>query len=304
MCKSVINSFAGDSKISIEELSSEMKVVNIENDLMFASVSLFGGQVLTWQPKSESVPVLWASPLAKFDGNTAIRAGVPICWPWFGKHPTTVSAPSHGYARLCTWNLDHAVELNDGRLELLMSLPRSAQSGSNWIADVYLTVRVVIGGTLEMELTTHNKSASPISITEGLHTYFNVSDVGNVFVRGLDGCAYVDLTDDDQRCTQSGPITFEGEVGRIFVDCDKATIIEDRKFERAIHVQGLGSRSIAVWNPGLEVASKMSDLGSDSWRNMVCVETANARENAVLIEPEQQHSMTAIYSLSPLDRTH
>lgn len=292
-----MQSFAGNSKIHIEELASGLKVLNVENDLVVASVSLFGGQVLAWQPKSESVPVLWTSPLAKLDGNTAIRGGVPICWPWFGKHPITASAPSHGYARLCTWDLDHVVELDDGRLELLMSLPRTDQLGANRIADLYLAVRILIGVTLEVELTTHNESASPINITEGLHTYFNVSDVENVFVQGLDGCAYVDLTDDDRRSSQSGPITFNGEVGRIFVDCDRATVIEDQKFGRAIHVRGGGSRSIAVWNPGLEVASKMSDLGSEGWRNMVCVETANALENAVLVEPEQQHSLSAIYSV-------
>lgn len=287
--------------LNVEKLPSGVSVIHAANEFSEASISLFGGQVLSWQPKGESVPVLWTSPLAKFDGNTAIRGGVPICWPWFGKHQTEAAAPSHGYARICTWNLDHAVELDDGRLELLMSLPRAAQLGANRIADLYLAVRIVIGVTLEVELTTHNNSASPISITEGLHTYFNVSDVGNVFVQGLDGCAYVDLTDDDRRCGQSGPITFNGEVGRIFVDCDRATVIEDRKLGRAIHVSGAGSRSIAVWNPGLKVASKMSDLGSEGWRNMVCVETANALEDAVLLEPEQQHSLSAIYSVLPLN---
>lgn len=287
--------------LDIEKLPSGVSIVHVTNELCEASISLFGGQVLAWQPKGESVPVLWTSPLAKFDSNTAIRGGVPICWPWFGKHPSAASAPSHGYARLCTWDLDQAVELDDGRLELLMSLPRNAHLGADRIADLYLKVRIVIGVTLEVELTTHNKSASPISITEGLHTYFNVSDVGNVFVRGLDGCAYVDLTDDDRRCGQLGPITFNGEVGRIFVDCDRATVIEDRGLERAIHVSGAGSRSVAVWNPGLEVASKMPDLGSEGWRNMVCVETANALENAVLIEPEQQHLLSAIYSVLPLN---
>lgn len=285
--------------LNVEKLPSGVSVIHVANEFSEASISLFGGQVLSWKPRGESVPVLWTSPLAKFDGNTPIRGGAPICWPWFGKHPTMSCVPSHGYARLCTWDLDHAVELDDGRLELSMLLPHTAQFGAR-IAYLHLSVRIVIGTTLEVELTTHNKSASPISITEGLHTYFNVSDVGNVFVQGLDGCAYVDLTDDDRRHSQSGPITFNGEVGRIFVDCDRATVIEDRKLERAIHVSGAGSRSIAVWNPGLEVASKMADLGSEGWRNMVCVETANALENAILVEEEQKHKLVSIYSVSKL----
>jgi D-hexose-6-phosphate mutarotase len=69
---------------------------------------------------------------------------------------------------------------------------------------------------------------------------------------------------------------------------------------RMIRVASTGSRSIAVWNPGLDTASKMADLGSEGWRTMVCVETANAYENALVIEPWQQHTTSAVYTVAPL----
>ena len=100
--------------------------------------------------------------------------------------------------------------------------------------------------------------------------------------------------------SSQGRFFFEGELGRIFVNCDKTSVIEDRKLARAIHVAGAGSQSIAVWNPWLETASKMSDLGNEGWRSMVCVETANALENAILIQPGQHHTTTAIYSMTSL----
>jgi len=287
-------------QVRFEQLPSGLRTVHIENDLATASISLFGGQVLTWQPKHATDPVLWTSHLARFDAKTAIRGGVPICWPWFGKHPSAAIAPSHGYARLCAWEIDRIASLRDGRAEVVMSLPRSAQSGDHRLAGLSLSARVLIGDSLEVALTTHNKSAASVRITEGFHTYFHVSDIVDVQVTGLNDCEYVDLTDNDRRRHQKGAIAFAGEVGRVFVSCDRTCAIEDRQLGRLIRVASTGSQSIAVWNPGLNTASKMADLGSEGWRTMVCVETANALENAVIIAPGQQHTTSAVYTVAPL----
>jgi D-hexose-6-phosphate mutarotase len=175
-----------------------------KNDLASASISLFGGQVLTWQPKQAKDPVLWMSRLAKFDAKTAIRGGVPICWPWFGRHPGAATAPSHGYARLCAWELDRITALGDGRTEVVMSMPQSARSGDHRLADLGLSARVLVGDSLEVALTTHNKSAASVRVTEGFHTYFHVSDIADVQVTGLSDCEYIDLIDNDRRRRQTG----------------------------------------------------------------------------------------------------
>ncbi|CAA2929870.1 hypothetical protein [Arsenophonus endosymbiont of Bemisia tabaci] len=44
-----------------------------------------------------------------FRKNTAIRGGIPICWPWFG----LVAQPSHCFARLEEWQLTAHSELRD-----------------------------------------------------------------------------------------------------------------------------------------------------------------------------------------------
>jgi glucose-6-phosphate 1-epimerase len=41
----------------------------------------------------------------------------------------------------------------------------------------------------------------------------------------------------------------------------------------------------------------MYDLGPVDWQKMVCVESANALENFVTIEPEGQHTLTVKYSV-------
>lgn len=296
--------FGIGNELGFEEIAARITAIKVDTAQATASISLMGGQVLTWHPKSQQEPVLWVSKLAQYVPGKAIRGGVPICWPWFGAHPSDSRFPGHGYARVVPWEVASTNIDAFGVVEVDLTLAESDVAAklrpSDWPASVALSAHIRIGEKLEVTLTTTNNSDREIRLTEGLHTYFHVSDIENVRVLGLDDCEYVDLTDGNQRRQQSGPIVFEGELGRIFVNCDKTSVIEDRKLARAIHVAGTGSQSIAVWNPWLETASKMSDLGNEGWRSMVCVETSNALENAILIQPGQHHTTTAIYSVTSL----
>jgi glucose-6-phosphate 1-epimerase len=45
----------------------------------------------------------------------------------------------------------------------------------------------------------------------------------------------------------------------------------------------------------------MGDMGdADEWRKTVCVETANALENSVVISPNRTHTMSVEYSVEAL----
>jgi len=57
-----------------------------------ARIYLLGAQVTHFQPARQE-PVLWLSPLSAFEAGKAIRGGVPICWPWFGPHPSRADLP-------------------------------------------------------------------------------------------------------------------------------------------------------------------------------------------------------------------
>jgi D-hexose-6-phosphate mutarotase len=296
--------FGIGNALGFKEIAVGITAIEVETVLASASISLMGGQVLTWLLKSQQEPVLWVSKLAQYVPEKAIRGGVPICWPWFGAHSSDSHLPGHGFARVAPWEVASTNIDASGVVEVVLTLEESDVVAklrpSDWPASVALTAHIRIGETLEVTLTTTNNSDREIRLTEGLHTYFHISDIENVRVLGLEECEYVDLTDGNQRRQQSEPIVFQGELGRIFVNCDKKAVIEDRKLARAIHVVGAGSQSIAVWNPWLETASKMPDLGYEGWRSMVCVETANAMENAIIIQPGRHHMTTAIYSVTAL----
>lgn len=292
--------FGTNSEISFRQLPDNIVIAEISNSLATASVSLYGGHVLSWQPKNHTKRVLWLSDLVKFQQGKALRGGVPICWPWFGAHPSQASLPGHGYARITPWDLNSVQKLANGTTQLNLSLGKSEISQLHWQAEVHLELKIKVGDTIEISLTTVNKSDYEVTITEGLHTYFQVSDIANIRVLGLEGSNYIDLVNQNESHTQHNAITFNGELGRIFLNNQSTCVIEDPPLNRRIFIKKNGSNSTAVWNPGIDVASKMDDLGSSGWRNMVCVESANALGNSITLAAMKSHIHFAAYSVEPL----
>jgi len=208
--------------------------------------------------------------------------------------------PGHGYARITNWILKSIVSDADGMIEVFLTLGHSELALKHWSSRVSLDLKIPVGDTLEIELTTSKKGADAIEITEGLHTYFHVSDVANIQVIGLDGAEYVDIINENKRCTQLDSFSFDGELGRIYLNNKAVCSIKDKAYKRCISIEKVGSNSTAVWNPGFHVASKMPDLGPVEWKSMVCVESANALSNKILLAGSKNHRHKVIYSVSSL----
>ena len=292
--------YYGES-ISVGRLSNGFPVLEVENRVASATVSLYGGQILTWQPKHHLHPVLWVSQSVQFRHRKAIRAGVPICWPWFGAHWSDQNLPAHGYARLSLWEPCSVTTLPCGATVLTLVLQSDEVSQEYFSSNIRLELELTIGETLKVVLNTFNGSTESISLTEGFHTYFKISDISNVTVTGLEKQQYVDLADNNKIATQGDPIRFEGHVGRIFKDSQNACFINDHDWGRQIQIYKKGSNSTAVWNPGLDVAATMDDLGVDSWRDMLCVESVNTADDLVQVSPGEHHKLESSYSVSSLD---
>lgn len=164
--------FSAGSQISFRQLANGLVMAEVDTPLTTATVSLYGGHIVSWRPKQHVEPVLWLSKLAQFRQGKAIRGGVPICWPWFGAHLSQSSLPSHGYARISNWELTCLQTLTNGAIELTLLLVKSDSSEVSWNTDVQLTLKLTIGEILQIDLTTLNQSDQSVTFTEGLHTYF------------------------------------------------------------------------------------------------------------------------------------
>lgn len=291
---SLTQRFSHGRQLGFREVNG-LAVADIDTPLASAALCLQGAHLMTWRPQAQAEPVVWLSRLAKPAPGKSIRGGVPVCWPWFGPHATDTKLPAHGFARTVPWELTEARVAGDGTVELALALPGTEQTRALWPHRARAELRLSIGATLKAALTTVNDDDHPIVIGEALHTYFHIGDIGAARVRGLEGCAYLDKVDGGARRRQDGAIEFSGETDRIYVDTAAECVIEDARLRRRIHVAKTGSRSTVVWTPWTEKADRMGDFGPDGWRDMVCVESANAAENVVTVAPGGRHTLAVEY---------
>ncbi|OYY95217.1 MAG: D-hexose-6-phosphate mutarotase [Hydrogenophilales bacterium 28-61-23] len=268
----------------------------IDNALGSAYICLQGAHITTFRPKDQVEPVIWVSKFAKFAPGKSIRGGAPVCWPWFGAHATESSFPGHGFARTVMWEVTHSAALPGGETEITLALLETEQTHAQWPHKTRLELNVIVGKSLKASLNTSNLGDTPVQIGEALHTYFQIGDIEEVQVTGLENTVYLDKVGEVARKTQSGAITFNGEVDRVYVDTTATCTIVDARLNRRIVIAKTGSRSTVVWTPWTEKADKMGDFGPDGWRQMVCVESANALENGVTVAAGETHRMTVEYS--------
>lgn len=272
-----------------------LPVVEVDVPACAGEVYLHGGHVTSWRPLGAEV--LWVSDEAVYRPGTAIRGGVPICFPWFAGGPDGSMTPAHGFARTAEWGLVGAT--TDGRwVEVILALTDTPATRELWPHSFACDFRVRMGeNELALLLSVTNTGDGPFVFEEALHAYFGVADIRTVQVDGLAGAAYLDMVPGAARGPHvlDGPITFAGEVDRTFQGTGATAVIRDG--DRTVTIARDGSDSAIVWNPWIDKAAAMGDFGDDEWTGMVCVETANAKADAVTLEPGAEHTMTAYISV-------
>lgn len=289
--------FAIQDQLSFHEHDSGLVIAEINNAFGQASICLQGAHLMSWQPKHESVPVVWLSKDAKVLAGKSIRGGAPICWPWFGAHSSDNTLPGHGHARTVPW---HVVETGSepcGATRITLRLSNNDAHQKFWANPAIAEITIVIGQALRMELSTENTGSTSFTLTEALHTYFEISDIAKVNVSGLDQCTYWDKVGGSELKQQVGDVTFDSETDRVYINTPAKCVIHDAGLGREIHIAKANSLSTIVWTPWTEKANKMGDLGqADGWRNMLCIESANALDNGFELAAGQKHTLIVEYS--------
>lgn len=287
----------GHQRLGFKTGEGGIPIIEVQNKQATAVISLQGAHLLRWQPAGEE-DVIWLSNDAKFAMGKSVRGGIPICWPWFGAHESNATYPAHGFARTVMWQVKGTAALSDDETQITFSLDTTTLDDNYqtmWPLPSLAEYCLTIGKTLTMELTTFNQSKQAMTIGQALHTYFQVADVTHTSIYGLEGRNYLDKTDGFKRKSQSGPVTIASEVDRVYLQTPDDVVIDDQ--QRKIMIQKQGSQSTVVWNPWQAVAEKMGDLGKDGYRKMLCVESANAMEDSVLINAGEHYTLRSSYQL-------
>ena len=264
-----------------------------------AELYLQGAHLTQWQPHG-AAPVLFLSPRASYAPGQAIRGGVPLIFPWFGAHASNPQAPMHGFARSHPWRLVSSGPGADGAVVLELALDDDQATRALWPAPFTLRYRVTVSETLTLALEVVNASPAPFTFEAALHTYLAVGDVEAVSVKGLEDTAYIDKVDAFTRKRQGPePLRFGGETDRVFLGTRARCVVDDRALRRRLIVDKAGSATTVVWNPGATKSRDIADLEPDGWRRMLCVETANAADDAVTLAAGARHVMTATIRIEP-----
>jgi D-hexose-6-phosphate mutarotase len=90
------------------------------------------------------------------------------------------------------------------------------------------------------------------------------------------------------------PIRIGRETDQVHLSTKSACVLHDPVWNRRITIEKSGSESTVVWNPWIEKTKRMTDMGAEDWKSMVCIETANVADNLVQLLPGESHKMIAV----------
>jgi glucose-6-phosphate 1-epimerase len=167
-----------------------------------------------------------------------------------------------------------------------------------WPADFRLAYHVTFGSELRLELEVTNTGKTSVRFEEALHAYHRVENILKTRVSGLDTILYIDKTDSNRRKVQDGDIAIVSETDRVYLNTTGAVKIDDPFLRRRTRVAKENSRSTVVWNPWMQKAQTLHDLGDHEWMQMICIETSNVSDLAVDLASGEQHKMKALVTVS------
>jgi glucose-6-phosphate 1-epimerase len=241
-------------------------------------VLLHGAHVVSWVAGGRER--LYLSPTSAFDGRSAIRGGVPVCFPQFNMRGTL---PKHGFVRNLAWELEEqTLDAQQGRL--VLRLADGPETCAYW--PQAFEARLVLDlspGTLQLTLAVRNTDVQPLAFTGALHTYFAVDDIAQTRLEGLQGQQEWDAVS-DRHAQGLSPLRFDAEFDRVYEAAAAPLLLRDATHTLAIEQSRTWAQTV-VWNPGRDKV--LPDLPAGGYAHMLCVEAAQVMAPAQVVPGEQ-----------------
>ncbi|KAF9932692.1 hypothetical protein FBU30_007534 [Linnemannia zychae] len=251
-----------------------------------AEVYLFGATLTSW--KIANKERIFVSEKAILDGSKAIRGGIPLVFPVFGKGKAphvTAALPQHGFARISLWKLLNSSD-DDNTVIAEFGLDHtmiSEEYRKMWPYDFSLVYTVKLtADTIETQLRVHNVGDKSFDFNTLLHTYFLIPDVSKVKVVGLSGVDYLDKVA-QTTAHQQGDVYIKGEVDSVYGHLKSSDFqVEYGAGAGGVKLHLKGLRDVVVWNPWIEKAAGLADFGDEEFHKMICVEAGQVSEFVAL----------------------
>ncbi len=99
-------------------------------------IYLHGAHVTSWKPAGAE-EVLYVSSKSKWQDGSAIRGGVPVCFPWFSTRAEDPHSPPHGLVRTKPWQLE-GITHADHNVTVAFSSSANDATQKTWFGDYHL----------------------------------------------------------------------------------------------------------------------------------------------------------------------
>lgn len=269
----------------------KVKIVRIIHDKATAGIALHGGHVVSFQPAGQP-ELIWMSEEAIFDGSAALRGGIPVCWPWFGR----IAAPAHGFARSSQWQLIEHRENEQGVI-VELGLCDSEETHAIWPNKFDARLIVEVKEQLTVTLKVTNTDDKAWLFSGALHTYLNLGDITQTETKGM-GSEYIDSLQSGKLCTGGEVLKLTDTIDRVYTKPEAEIRVQDPVFNRTIKIENEGHNSAVLWNPWAAGAQSMADMSDEGYKTFLCVESTlhapSLEQGKQLMPGEVHHLVTTI----------
>ncbi len=261
----------------------------VENKQAKLVMALNGAHVISFVASGKP-DMLWLSPQSRMAEGAPVRGGIPLCLPWFGPHPA--GYPQHGFARITNWQVKDVTQTDAGATKIVLGLSDTAANREMWPHAFEFCFEVIVGTQLRLSLSVRNLGKESARLEFAFHTYFNVGNVEETIVEGLEDCLYIDREDGQTRKRQDGKVEIKDVIQNLYVDVPIYQLIESPAGKYKIEGS---SRCSLVWNAGHN-DKNIADMGAGNHRGYLCVERLDAVDWARNLASGESYNTTMILS--------
>lgn len=252
-----------------------------------ATILKHGATVISWV--SNGAERLWLSEGAKLDGSKAVRGGIPLVFPVFGKqknesHPT-FPLPQHGFARTSGW--EFLGQTSESPLTAQFALspdqvdPESLKLWGNGEYDFTLLLLVSLEeNSLNTKIEVENTGKVPFEFNWLFHTYFRIPDITDVLVTNLNDQQCRDQLLQEDYIEKAPIVSFHEEFDRIYKKVPESNTLQVVELGKVLlNVHRVNLPDAVVWNPWIEKSKGMADFEpKDGYKNMLCIEPGHVSD--------------------------
>ncbi|XAH22612.1 D-hexose-6-phosphate mutarotase [Xylophilus sp. GW821-FHT01B05] len=243
-----------------------------------ALVALHGAQVISWRT-ADGTERLYLSPRSVLDGHTAIRGGIPVCFPQFADRGPL---PKHGFVRNLPWTLQDMRPADAHTARAVLRLNDDAQSRAWWPYAFEANLAVTLApGRLRVDFAVQNTGDEAWAFTAALHSYLHTADIAHTRLEGLAGTPFWDKVRNADDVQTRPVLAFDGETDRVY---------QARTPLQMVHPAGALAitqsddwDSTVVWNPGAALGATLADMPPQGFAQMLCVEAGRVRSPFTLV---------------------